>query len=89
LAFAVIFVWGGLFVGIYTVMLTMVGSRYSGSDLVGIYSVMGLAWGGGALLGPSLAGVAMTQSSQFGLPIFVAISCAVFAMFMGFSRSET
>jgi MFS family permease len=89
LAFSVIFVWGGLFVGIYTVMLTMVGSRYSGSDLVGIYSVMGLAWGGGALLGPSLAGFAMTRSSQFGLPVFVAISCAVFAVFMVFSRSDT
>jgi MFS family permease len=89
LAFTVIFIWGGLFVGIYTVMLTMVGSKYSGSDLVGIYAVMGLAWGGGALIGPSFAGLAMGVSSYYGLPIFVAIACALFSVYMLFSRSET
>jgi MFS family permease len=89
LAYTMIFVWGGLFVGIYTVMLTMVGSRYSGSDLVGIYAVMGLAWGGGALLGPSLAGVAMSLNPHYGLPTFVAIACALFAGYMSFSRSKT
>jgi MFS family permease len=89
LAYSLIFVWGGLFVGIYTVMLTMVGSRYSGSDLVGIYAVMGLAWGGGALIGPSMAGFAMGINSYYGLPVFVAIACAIFSVFMFFSRSKT
>jgi MFS family permease len=89
LAYTMIFVWGGLFVGIYTVMLTMVGSHYSGSDLVGIYAVMGLAWGGGALLGPSLAGVAMSVNPHYGLPTFVAIACALFAAYMLVSRSKT
>jgi MFS family permease len=89
LAYSLIFVWGGLFVGIYTVMLTMVGSRYSGSDLVGIYAVMGLAWGGGALIGPSMAGLAMGVNPYYGLPVFVAIACAFFSVFMFFSRSRT
>jgi MFS family permease len=89
LAYSLIFIWGGLFVGIYTVMLTMVGSRYSGSDLVGIYAVMGLAWGGGALLGPSMAGFAMGINSYYGLPVFVAIACAFFSLYMFFSRSKT
>ena len=70
-------------------MLTMVGSKYSGSDLVGIYAVMGLAWGGGALLGPSMAGFAMGISSYYGLPVFVAIACAIFSVYMFFSRSKT
>jgi MFS family permease len=89
LAYTLIFIWGGLFVGIYTVMLTMVGSKYSGTDLVGIYAVMGLAWGGGALIGPSLAGFAMGASSYYGLPVFVAIACALFSVYMFFSRSKT
>lgn len=89
LAFAVVFVWGGLFVGIYTVMLAMVGSRFQGGDLVGVYAVMGLAWGLGALIGPALAGVAMGMSALFGLPGVIALGCAVFAMFMAMSRSET
>jgi Na+/melibiose symporter and related transporters len=89
LAFAVVFVWGGLFVGIYTVMLAMVGSRFEGNDLVGVYAVMGLAWGVGALVGPALAGVAMGLSAWFGLPGLIALGCAVFAVFMARSRSAT
>lgn len=89
LAFAVVFVWGGLFVGIYTVMLAMVGSRFHGNDLVGVYAVMGLAWGLGALVGPTLAGVAMGVNALFGLPGIIALGCAVFALFLAKSRSET
>lgn len=89
LAFAVVFVWGGLFVGIYTVMLAMVGSRFQGNDLVGVYAVMGLAWGLGALVGPTLAGVAMGVNALFGLPGIIALGCAVFALFLARSRSET
>lgn len=75
--FALLFAWGGAFVGIYTIMLTIVGSRFSGSVLVGIYAGMGLVWGAGALIGPLLAGVAM-QMAAHGLPLFVAFACALF-----------
>lgn len=88
LAFALVFVWGGLFVGIYTVMLTLVGSRFKGGDLVGVYAVMGFAWGAGALVGPSVAGVAMQGSARFGLPVMIAVACALFAIYMMRSRSE-
>jgi MFS family permease len=89
LAFAMVFIWGGLFVGIYTVMLAMVGSRFQGNDLVGVYAVMGLAWGVGALVGPSAAGLAMLGSARFGLPGMIAVACALFALFMMRSRSRT
>jgi MFS family permease len=89
LAFVMVFVWGGLFVGIYTVMLAMVGSHFQGNDLVGVYSVMGLAWGAGAMLGPGMAGVAMQSSARFGLPGMIAVACALFGLFMMRSRSRT
>ena len=89
LTYAVIFVWGGVFVGIYTVMLAMVGARFKGGDLVGIYGAMGFAWGGGALLGPSTAGIAMHLSPLYGLPGLVAILCGAFALFMWVSRRDT
>jgi len=88
LAFVMVFVWGGLFVGIYTVMLAMVGSHFQGNDLVGVYSVMGLAWGAGAMLGPGMAGVAMQGSARFGLPGVIAVACALFGLFMMRSRSR-
>lgn len=77
--YGLLFVWGGLFVGIYTIMLTIVGSRFKGSELVGIYASMGLLWGGGALLGPLLAGAAM-QAAAHGLSFFVSAACAAFAL---------
>jgi MFS family permease len=89
LTFTIIFVWGGLFVGIYTVMLAVVGARYRGGELVGIYGAMGFAWGGGALVGPTLAGFAMKHNPLYGLPGFVALACAAFVLFMLISHRET
>jgi MFS family permease len=87
LAYSVLFVWGGLFVGIYTIMLTVVGSRFRGSDLVGIYAAMGVTWGVGALLGPMLVGVAMTFTVQ-GLPLVAAASCLAYALFARLTRQQ-
>jgi MFS family permease len=89
LTYAVIFVWGGLFVGIYTVMLAMVGDRFKGAELVGIYGAMGFAWGGGALIGPAAAGLAMKWNALYGLPAFVALACGLFATYMLISRRQT
>ncbi|MDQ0505086.1 MFS transporter [Xanthobacter agilis] len=76
--YALLFVWGGAFVGIYTIMITIVGARFKGGDLVGIYAVSGLFWGFGALVGPLLSGVSM-QFHVHGLAIFTALACAAFA----------
>jgi MFS family permease len=75
--YGLLFVWGGLFVGIYTIMLAIVGSRFSGGELIGLYASMGFMWGAGALLGPLLAGGAM-QLTLHGLPFFVAAACGAF-----------
>lgn len=75
--YPLLFVWGGVFVGIYTIMLTIVGSRFSGSQLVGIYAAMGLMRGAGALIGPVFASAAM-QGLTHGLPMFVALACTCF-----------
>lgn len=87
LAYPLLFVWGGVFVGIYTLMMAVVGSRYQGAELVGIYAVMGLVWGLGALLGPALAGLAMDVSPH-GLPIFAALACLAFTVYAAASRSD-
>ena len=79
LAYPLLFVWGGLFVGIYTVMMAMVGSRFRGGDLVSVYSVMSIAWGVGAFIGPGAAGTAM-DLTRHGLPIFATLACALFTL---------
>ncbi|MGD9507776.1 MAG: MFS transporter [Geminicoccaceae bacterium] len=87
LAFSAVFVWGGVFVGIYTVMLVAVGNRFKGTELIAIYATMGLAWGVGALLGPSLAGFAMAWSPTEGFTTLIAMACAGFALLVLGSRS--
>lgn len=89
LAYAAVFVWGGVFVGIYTVMLALLGERYGGADLVGIYAMMGLAWGVGALVGPASVGLGMELSAIWGLPVVIASGCALFAAFMLARREST
>lgn len=79
IAYPLLFVWGGLFVGIYTIMMTVVGSKFQGSDLVSVYSLLSVAWGIGAFIGPGSAGLAM-QLTQHGLPIFAAIACGAFTL---------
>ncbi len=76
-----IYLLGGAFVGIYTIMLTLVGSRFKGAELIGIYAAMGLMWGLGALLGPLLAGLAM-DTTLHGLAFFAAATCGAFALFV-------
>jgi len=79
MTYALLFVWGGLFVGIYTMMLAIIGSRFSGANIVGIYAGMGVFWGAGALFGPPLAGLSM-HATTHGLVFFVAVACAAFAL---------
>ncbi|HEY8613835.1 MAG TPA: MFS transporter [Roseomonas sp.] len=81
IAYLAMFLWGGVFVGIYTTMLAIIGARFRGTDLVGVYAAMGLLWGAGALFGPSLAGVAL-DLTRHGLPLFVAFACGGFTLFL-------
>ena len=84
-AYPTIFLWGGVFVGIYTTMLAIIGARFRGTELVGVYAAMGLLWGGGALIGPSLAGLALDLATH-GLSLFVALACAAFTVFLLFFK---
>ncbi|CAL1241390.1 hypothetical protein [Candidatus Methylocalor cossyra] len=79
LAYTLLFVWGGSFVGIYKVMMAQVGSRFQGGDLVSIYAILSLAWGAGAFIGPGAAGIAMDWTVH-GLPYLAAIACAIFTL---------
>jgi len=78
LSYVMLFIWGGIFVGIYTVAITWVGERFNGGQLAGIYAAMSVAWGAGALAGPLLGGFAMTFSLH-GLPWLTGALCRVLA----------
>jgi MFS family permease len=77
--YTLLFAWGGAFVGIYTVMLAVIGSRFANTELVAIYAGMGLMWGLGAFLGPVLAGAAM-QVTTHGLAFYATGVCGLFTL---------
>ena len=80
LARLLLFVWGGVFVGIYTVMITLIGQRFRAAELAGAYAILSVGWGAGALLGPMLAGIAMSLTPH-GLPLLAALLCGLFTLF--------
>jgi MFS family permease len=87
LAFVAIFVWGGLFVGLYTVCLSLVGKHFKGGDLVAVVAMMGFTWGAGGCIGPLVMGVAVSFLDH-GLPFVVAAACLIFTVFLLITKSE-
>lgn len=75
-----LFCWGGVFVGIYTVVMTLVGQRFRGPELAAVYAILSVGWGCGAILGPVLGGLAMSLTPH-GLPLMAALCCALFTLF--------
>jgi MFS family permease len=71
--YAVLFVWGGIASGIYPVALGMAGERFQGGELVGINAAIIVAYGLGALVGPTLGGAAMDLWNPNGLPALFAL----------------
>ncbi|EUM16600.1 hypothetical protein L465_00414 [Enterobacter sp. BIDMC 29] len=86
-AYAVLFLWGGIFVGIYTVSITWVGQHFQGEQLTGIYAAMSVSWGTGALAGPLLGGLAM-QNTLNGLPYLTGLLCLSFAVFSSLAKKN-
>ncbi len=72
---ALLFVWGGIAGGIYTVAMTMVGARYRGTDLATANAAFGVLWGMGGIAGPAAGGVAMDLWDPHGLPAMLVIAC--------------
>ncbi|KFL88062.1 hypothetical protein AmDm5_2064 [Acetobacter malorum] len=88
LAYPLLFVWDGLFAALYTVAMSVVGSRFSGGDLVSVYAATSVAWGLGSFAGPGMAGSAMAFSPTSGLPLFVACACGLFTLLPVFLKNR-
>ncbi len=75
----ILFIYGGIISGMYTVGLAHLGSRLKGTDLAQANAAFVLCYGFGMTIGPQLSGIAMDLMgpSGFGASLFV-----FFAMFM-------
>ena len=77
-----VFVWGGVSFGIYTMALIELGERFSGQILVAGNAAFALAWGAGGIIGSPAAGWTMQAIGHQGLPLALGLVCGTFAAFL-------
>ena len=77
LSAVVVFLIGGVILGFYSLGLAIIGERVSASDLAAANAAFIVTYQGGALLGPFLAGIAMTTAPVAG---FVWTSAGLMAV---------
>jgi MFS family permease len=75
---ALLFVWGGLVAGLYTVGLVELGARYTGAALVSANAAVIASYGIGALGGPLIVGAAMDAVEPHGMSIALAAMAALY-----------
>ncbi len=64
---------GGIFfLGSYTITISIMGTKFHGSDLVLMYTMNSVLWSVGSLVGPFLTGMAM-DFSKYGLPFVLGV----------------
>ena len=76
---AVLFVWGGVVAGLYTVGLTHLGSRYKGLDLVSANAAFVMMYASGVVVGPAAMGAGMDIWRPHGLAVVMGVILAAYA----------
>ncbi len=84
LLWPMLFIWGAVAFGIYTIALVELGDRFSGALLLAGNGAFGMMWGIGGILGPPVAGAAMDLIGPEGLPIILGLASGVLVVATGF-----
>jgi MFS family permease len=82
LIWPLVFVWGGVSFGIYTVSLIQLGERFTGPALIAGNAAFALVWGLGGIVGPPATGLAMQLIGHQGLPSSLGLLSGVLAVFL-------
>ena len=81
LLYLLLFCWGGVFAGMYTAVLTIIGQHFRGRDLVTANVSLGMLWGVGSLVWPPVTGVAMDIRDPGGFPLVFIAASLLFVLF--------
>ncbi len=76
LIWVVMFIWGGAIAAIYTVALTIMGSRFRGAQLAAGNAAFGLMWGVAGTISPGAGGLAMATWGPNGF-VYVLIAAVL------------
>lgn len=79
LLYALLFVWGGLILGVYSVGLTLIGERFKGAELANANAAFVIAYCAGMLLGPVAEGLGLDLWNPHGLLVVLGAICGIYA----------
>ncbi|NNU66134.1 MFS transporter [Rhizobium indicum] len=82
LIWPLVFVWGGVSFGIYTLSLIQLGERFTGQALIAGNATFALVWGIGGIVGSPATGLAMQLIGHQGLPLSLGLLSCVLAVFL-------
>jgi MFS family permease len=89
LIWPLVFVWGGVSFGIYTMTLIQLGERFTGQAVIAGNAAFALVWGVGGIVGSPATGLAMQLTGYQGLPLSLGLLCFVLAAFLMVERRRT
>ena len=78
LLWTTLFLWWGLFAGLYTVAMILAGQWFKGAELATAMAAFGVFWGVGAFVGPMAGGASMDLWDPYGLPLTLVIVAGLF-----------
>lgn len=76
LLWPLLFLWGGVVIGLYTVALSLLGQRFRSGQLASAMAAFVMIYELGSLIGPVTAGAAMDLVGTAGLPLTLALGFA-------------
>ncbi|MBX4924850.1 MFS transporter [Rhizobium binae] len=89
LIWPLVFIWGGVSFGLYTMSLIHLGERFSGQALIAGNAAFAFAWGVGGMAGSPAAGLAMQLMGYQGLPSSLALlSCVLLISLLAARRRD-
>ena len=88
LIWPVMFVWGGVSFGLYTLSLIQLGERFTGQTLIAGNAAFAFVWGIGGIVGSPATGLAMQRVGHQGLPLSLGLLCCALAVFLVAERRD-
>ncbi len=80
--YVLLFFWGGIIMGIYTIGLTLVGQRFKGAQLASANAAYVMLYAIGLLTGPMAEGVALDAWNPHGLMAALGAIGAIYVLFL-------
>ncbi len=77
----ILFLWGGVVAGLYTIGLAHLGSELTGRELASANAAFVFCYAIGMLAGPQAVGVGMDAFGPTGFPMVLGVFFAVYAVF--------